>query len=71
MDGSNTSPLAALEAADRAALEGTRLIRIRVPDVRSAAFREEARRQSLAVAGSPSEEADQAFIDAASDRSSW
>lgn len=43
-----------------------RLVQIRVPDVRSAAFREEAHRQSLAVAQSAEDEQDQAFIDAIS-----
>jgi hypothetical protein len=39
-----------------------------VPDVRSPEFRNEARRQSLAVASSAHEADDQAFIDAVSDR---
>jgi len=37
-----------------------------VPDVRSAAFKAEAHRQSLAVATSSQEYADQAFIDSVS-----
>jgi Protein of unknown function (DUF3018) len=39
-----------------------------VPDVRSPAFAAEAHRQSLAVATSPQEAEDQAFIDAVSVR---
>ena len=46
--------------------QGLRPIQIWVPDVRAVAFRAEARRQSRAVAASPSARADQAFIDAAS-----
>ena len=52
---------------DRMRLEGVRPIQIWVPDVRSHRFRAEARRQSLAVAKSPDERDDQAFIDAVSD----
>jgi Protein of unknown function (DUF3018) len=40
--------------------------RISVPNKRSARFAAEARRQSAAVAGSPDEADDQAFIDAIS-----
>jgi hypothetical protein len=40
------------------------------PDVRSPAFEAEAHRQSLAVAQSPHEGEDQAFIDAIADRDS-
>jgi hypothetical protein len=52
-------------AKHRAALraEGLRPIQIWVPDVRSGAFASEAHRQSLAVAESRHEPADQAFID--------
>jgi hypothetical protein len=59
-------------ARHRAALRaaGLRPIQIWVPDVRSRSFAAKAHRQSLAVAGSPHEEEDQAFIDAISD-SSW
>lgn len=46
--------------------QGLRPIQIWVPDVRSEAFREEARRQSLAIASSPHEAEDQAFVDAIS-----
>lgn len=48
--------------------QGLRPIQIWVPDVRSAEFKEQAHRQSLAVARSPHAEEDQAFIDAVSDR---
>lgn len=46
--------------------EGFHLIQFWVPDVRSPAFLEEAERQSLAVAQSPYEADDQAFIAAIS-----
>ncbi len=45
---------------------GLRPLQIWVPDVRSAAFRAEAHRQSLAVAASACEREDQAFIDSVS-----
>ena len=47
---------------------GLRPIQIWVPDTRTAAFRTEAHRQSLAVAISAHAPADQDFIDAVSDR---
>jgi hypothetical protein len=47
--------------------QGLRPIQIWVPDVRSRAFLEEAHRQSLAIANSPHEADDQAFIDSISD----
>lgn len=43
---------------------GLRPIQIWVPDTRTAAFREEAHRQSLAVARSRHDDDDQAFVDA-------
>ena len=46
--------------------QGLRPIQIWVPDVRAPGFAEEARRQSLAVANSPGEKDDQAFVDAIS-----
>jgi hypothetical protein len=46
--------------------QGLRPIRIWVPHVRSADFRREAHRQSLAVAASAHAAADQAFVDAVS-----
>ena len=42
-------------------------VEVGVPDVSSRAFAAEARRQSLAVASSPHEAEDQAFVDAISD----
>jgi hypothetical protein len=48
--------------------QGLRPIQIWVPDVRSPAFKSEARRQSMRVARSEQERDDQAFIDAVSDR---
>ncbi len=47
--------------------QGLRPIQIWVPDVRSAQFREQAHRQSLAVARSSHAHEDQAFIDAISE----
>jgi hypothetical protein len=52
---------------DRMRAQGLRPIQIWVPDTRSAAFRDEAHRQSLAVAASAHAHEDQAFIDAVSD----
>lgn len=52
---------------DRLRRRGLRPIQIWVPDVRAPAFAAEAHRQSLAVAGSPHAEEDQAFVDAVSD----
>ena len=46
---------------------GLRPIQIWVPDVRSKRFAAQAHRQSLAVANSPYEKHDQAFIDSISD----
>jgi hypothetical protein len=45
---------------------GLRPVQIWVPDVRSKAFAQAAHRQSLAVAKSPHEKADQEFVDAIS-----
>ena len=44
--------------------QGLRPLQVWVPDTRAPGFPEEARRQSLAAAGSGYAEADQAFIDA-------
>lgn len=52
---------------ERLRAQGMRPIQIWVPDVRARAFREQARRQSRAVAASAHARADQAFIDAVSD----
>ena len=46
--------------------QGLRPIQIWVPDVRAPGFRDEAHRQSLAIAQSVHEAEDQAFIDAIS-----
>lgn len=51
---------------DRLRARGLRPLQIWVPDVRAAAFRSEAHRQSLAVAASAQAGEDQAFIDAVS-----
>ena len=47
--------------------KGLHSVQIGVPDVRSRAFAAEARRQSIAVARSPHEAEDQAFVDAISE----
>jgi hypothetical protein len=46
---------------------GLRPVQIWIPDTRSPEFRREARRQSLAIARSPQEREDQAFVDAISE----
>jgi hypothetical protein len=56
------------EHRDRLRSLGLRPIQIWVPDVRARGFRSQAHRQSLAVAASAHARADQAFIDAVSDR---
>ncbi len=53
---------------ERLRRQGLRPIQIWVPDTRSPAFIAEAHRQSAAVAASPHEAEDQAFIEAVSDR---
>ncbi len=52
---------------ERMRARGFRPIQIWVPDTRTTAFRAEAHRQSLAVAGSALAREDQDFIDAISD----
>lgn len=52
---------------ERLRQQGLRPIRLWVPDVNAPAFVAEARRQSLAVAGSAQAQEDQAFVDAISD----
>ncbi len=52
---------------ERLRRQGLRPIQIWVPDVTSPEFAAEARRQSLAVANSPHEPADQAFVDDVTD----
>jgi len=54
---------------ERLRRQGLRQIQIWVPDTRSPDFAAEAHRQSTAVAASPHEADDQAFIDAISDDS--
>lgn len=51
---------------ERMRARGLRPVQIWVPDTRTANFSKEAHRQSLAVARSTGESADQAFIDAVS-----
>ena len=52
---------------ERLRRQGLRPIQIWVPDVRAPGFQAKAHRQALAVAQSPKEAEDQAFIDAVSD----
>jgi hypothetical protein len=52
---------------ERLRQQGLRPIQIWVPDVRAPSFRDQAHRQSLAVAESAMAYEDQAFIDAASE----
>lgn len=54
------------EHRERLRAQGLRPIQIWVPDVRAAAFRAQAHRQSAAVAASAHAPDDQAFIDAVS-----
>lgn len=46
--------------------KGMRLIQMWVPDVRSKAFKRQAHLDSLAIANSPHETDDQAFVDSVS-----
>ncbi len=55
------------EHRSRLRAQGLRPIQIWVPDVRASSFREQAHRQSQAVAASAHALDDQAFIDAGSD----
>lgn len=52
---------------ERMRARGLRPIQIWVPDTRTATFRDEAHRQSLAVAESARADEDQAFVDAISE----
>jgi hypothetical protein len=52
---------------ERLRAQGLRPIQIWVPDMRSPRFRDEAHRQSRAVAVSPHDAEDQAFIDSVSE----
>lgn len=56
------------EHRDRLRAQGLRPIQIWVPDVRAPSFRDEAHRQSKAVAASVHAREDQAFIDGVSVR---
>ena len=51
---------------ERMRAQGLRQVQLWIPDVRSAQFKAEAHRQSLAVAQSEGEADDQAFIDSIS-----
>jgi hypothetical protein len=55
------------EHRERLRAQGLRPIQIWVPDIRTPAFRQEAHRQSRAVADAARADDDQAFIDAISD----
>ncbi|MBX9909652.1 MAG: antitoxin MazE family protein [Beijerinckiaceae bacterium] len=55
---------AARQRREKLRAKGMREIRIWVPDTRAPGFAEEARRQSLAVANSPGEKEDIAFVEA-------
>lgn len=63
---SKPSRMKVREHRERLRGQGLRPIQIWVPDVRAASFRQEAHRQSLAVAVSSHAGDDQAFIDAVS-----
>jgi hypothetical protein len=56
---------------DRLRAQGLRPIQIWVPDVRGRQFAEQARRQSLAIANSPGDADDLAFIDSLYEPSEW
>lgn len=51
--------------------QGLRPIQIWVPDMSDPKFIAQARREALAIANSPHEKDDQAFIDSISDTSGW
>jgi DNA-binding LacI/PurR family transcriptional regulator len=53
---------------ERLRRQGLRPVQIWIPDTRSPEFAAAARRQSAAVAASPHEREDQAFVDAISNR---
>ena len=65
--GSQSSPESAGVGRGKLRRQGLRPIEIWVPDVRSPVFAAEAHRQSLAIAQSEHERADQDFVDAVSD----
>jgi Protein of unknown function (DUF3018) len=66
--GAKSTRMKVQEHRNRLRAQGLRPIQIWVPDVRASSFRSEAHRQSMAVAASAHAAADQAFIDAVSDR---
>jgi len=66
--GSGSSKEKVRAHRERLRKQGLRPIQIWVPDVRSRAFKSEARRQSMLVAQSEQEPDDQAFVDGVSDR---
>ena len=65
--GANSSLDKVRAHRERLRAQGLRPIQIWVSDVRTSAFKTEARRQSAAVVRSPYAQEDQAFIDAVSD----
>lgn len=64
--GAKSTRMKVQEHRERLRAQGLRPIQIWVPDVRAAAFRAQAHRQSAAVAASVHAADDQAFIDAVS-----
>lgn len=66
-DGKHSSRDKVRAYRERMRARGFRLIQIWVPDTRTAAFRTDAHRQSLAVAESAREREDQDFIDTIAD----
>jgi hypothetical protein len=64
--GAKPTRMKVQEHRERLRAQGLRPIQIWVPDVRAAAFRAKAHRQSAAVAASADGADDQAFIDAVS-----
>ena len=65
--GAESSRGKALGRRERLRRQGLRPLQIWVPDVRAPAFRDEARRQSAAVAAGHHAEDDQAFVDSISE----
>jgi hypothetical protein len=65
--GAKPSRIKVREHRERLRAQGLRPIQIWAPDVRSAAFRSEAHRQSAAIAASAQARDDQSFIDAVTD----
>jgi hypothetical protein len=62
-----TSQQKVKEHRERLRAQGLRPVQFWLPDVNSKEFKEEAHRQSLAIANSPADADDQAFIDSISD----